>query len=293
VRVHEEVATHGTIVNPRCLKDLDCVSACPEKALWYGWGSAPLTKFWSGRAILFSAALFLVTLAIAVLVPRAQTWWFGRFDLVPFGIAVALLGLVAYTRTGTPARAYHFAIWEELLMGAVFLATLVVYRRLYDAIPFLLTIGLGCAVAYATVLLLRLFTRPHVRALNAVLKTHGRLRKSGLAYVVVLFAFLAFSVHSAMVQWHTQAGYAAFERAHREAKAGPVGTAVSRERALAHLAWSDRWGLYRSERLLRSLAAIFVERGEWARAAEYLRASSRDTRTTRRRAPSSVVRCCS
>ncbi|NTU65504.1 MAG: hypothetical protein HGB05_19415, partial [Chloroflexi bacterium] len=79
------------------------------------------------------------------LVPGAQHWWSGRFDLVPLGIAVVLLGLVAYTRTGTPDRAYHFAIWEELLMGAVFLATLIVYRQLYDTIPFLLTIGLGCA----------------------------------------------------------------------------------------------------------------------------------------------------
>lgn len=44
VRVHEEVNKHGMIVNPACLKDLDCVSACPEGALSYGWGKPSLLK---------------------------------------------------------------------------------------------------------------------------------------------------------------------------------------------------------------------------------------------------------
>lgn len=37
VRVHEEAVRFGNIINPACLKDLDCVAACPQGALRYGF----------------------------------------------------------------------------------------------------------------------------------------------------------------------------------------------------------------------------------------------------------------
>jgi polyferredoxin len=36
VRVHEEVARHGKLVDPGCMKCLDCVSVCPKDALYVG-----------------------------------------------------------------------------------------------------------------------------------------------------------------------------------------------------------------------------------------------------------------
>lgn len=38
IRVHEEVKDHGMVVNSACLKDMDCVSACPNGTLAYGFG---------------------------------------------------------------------------------------------------------------------------------------------------------------------------------------------------------------------------------------------------------------
>jgi tetratricopeptide (TPR) repeat protein/ferredoxin len=284
VRVHEEVDRHGMVVNPRCLKDLDCVSACPEKALHYRWGAPSLGRLWSRRAILIAALVAAAAILVAVRFPGAQSWWAGRFDLVPFVLATAVLGLVAYGRTGMPARHYHFTMGEELLMAAMFVATLFVYRQLYDAIPFLLTIGLGAVVAYTTVVLLRLVSRPDVRALEHALKVGGKLRPAGWVYATAMIVFLAFSVHSALVQYHTQIGYNAFAawRATGAPAAAPAGEASAkvdaregapalRDRALAHLLWSDRFGLFRSERLRESLAALFLGREDYARAESYLR----------------------
>lgn len=38
VRVHEEVAAYGMVVDPGCMKCMDCVSVCPNDALSYGFG---------------------------------------------------------------------------------------------------------------------------------------------------------------------------------------------------------------------------------------------------------------
>ena len=40
VRVHEEVGAYGAVVDPGCMKCLDCVSVCPNGALSVGWGSS-------------------------------------------------------------------------------------------------------------------------------------------------------------------------------------------------------------------------------------------------------------
>jgi len=55
VRVHEEVATFGQVVDPGCMKCLDCVNSCPKQALRFGF-AAP-TLFARLRAKLGAGAL--------------------------------------------------------------------------------------------------------------------------------------------------------------------------------------------------------------------------------------------
>lgn len=40
VRVHEEVAAYGMVVDPGCMKCMDCVSVCPNDALSFGFGKS-------------------------------------------------------------------------------------------------------------------------------------------------------------------------------------------------------------------------------------------------------------
>ena len=44
VRVHEEVREYGMVVDPGCMKCLDCVSVCPTDALYFGMGRPALLK---------------------------------------------------------------------------------------------------------------------------------------------------------------------------------------------------------------------------------------------------------
>ncbi len=44
IRVHEEIKQHDIIVNPACLKDLDCVAACPHEAIKYTFAKPSFFK---------------------------------------------------------------------------------------------------------------------------------------------------------------------------------------------------------------------------------------------------------
>lgn len=98
ILVHRELAMHGMVTNPRCLKDLDCVAVCPENAVQYGFRKPPLFRKGhpmgayggrfsnSWREDLFLAGAFLVAMPILR----------GLYDRVPFLLAVALALCSAY-----------------------------------------------------------------------------------------------------------------------------------------------------------------------------------------------------
>jgi len=44
VRVSEEVNTYGMVVDPGCMKCMDCVSVCPNDALYFGFGATAARK---------------------------------------------------------------------------------------------------------------------------------------------------------------------------------------------------------------------------------------------------------
>jgi tetratricopeptide (TPR) repeat protein/polyferredoxin len=99
VRVHEEVHQHGMIVNPACLKDLDCVGACPQNALHYLFGRPALFRsFRSGGRFgrlpydfslledLWIGAVFLVVLLS----------FRSLYSRIPFLLSLGLGGIIGY-----------------------------------------------------------------------------------------------------------------------------------------------------------------------------------------------------
>jgi NAD-dependent dihydropyrimidine dehydrogenase PreA subunit len=98
VEVHAEVAKYGQVVDPGCMKCMDCVSVCPKGALFFGFRPAhtrerkrapvrrPRREYdftWTeelGMAATFSVALY---------------GFRGLYDLVPFLLALGLSVLTA------------------------------------------------------------------------------------------------------------------------------------------------------------------------------------------------------
>ncbi|MGD2110005.1 MAG: tetratricopeptide repeat protein, partial [Phycisphaerae bacterium] len=99
IRVHEEVAQHGLIVNSACLKCYECVQACPEEALSYKFMRPSLLKSTQNngrfgklpyeftlREELLIACVFIVVLLT----------FRGLYSRVPFLLSLAMGGIIGY-----------------------------------------------------------------------------------------------------------------------------------------------------------------------------------------------------
>lgn len=101
VRVHAEVASHGMVIDSGCMKCMDCISVCPNDALYFGFGRPSLLappraaveprkrELGTGDEMLLAVAFALAFFALRGL--------YGAFPfLYSLGIA-AVLAFVAWT----------------------------------------------------------------------------------------------------------------------------------------------------------------------------------------------------
>lgn len=214
VRVHEELNRYGMVVDPACLKDFDCVSACPSRAIGFGLGRPAILK-------------------------RVQ-------------------------RSVRVRKEYDFSLGEEVFLLLVFAAVLLIYRGLYDRVPFLMTLGLGGIVGYASVVFLRLIRRPTARLNRWPLKIQGRLAPAGYVYAAVMCGFALFTAHSALIRYHTAQGM----RQWKTATISPGG--VDLASAVSHLEFADSWGLLDCDRIDRALADMYARQSRWGDAVSRL-----------------------
>ncbi len=92
VRVHEEVARFGMVVDPGCMKCMDCVSVCPKEALYFGFGPLPSAPSARKRRYDFS---WPEELALAAVFLAGLYAFRGLYGLVPLLLALGLAVLAA------------------------------------------------------------------------------------------------------------------------------------------------------------------------------------------------------
>lgn len=220
VRVHEELKAFGKVVDPSCLKDLDCVSVCPNHAVHFGFTWPSFFKSWRREA---------------------------------------------------QRKNYDFSIGEDLLMVTVFIGTVLVFRGLYDKVPFLMTLGIGVILGYLVVLCLRLPRSEELSFGRIRLKQSGRLTTAGTAFTALALVLAIFIGHSAFIRSHESRGQRAYGEFLRSARVGAVDAgSPALTLALRHLETCDRWGLYRSDLLNSRLATLHLMAGDPRSAEPYL-----------------------
>lgn len=210
IRVHEELNRYGMVVDPACMKDLDCVSACPRQSVHYGFGRPALTK----RMVRDTAIL----------------------------------------------KRNDFTLTEEGFMAAVLILALVIYRGLYDLMPFLLSIALGTILAYFAVIAIRLVRRPSVKLNRWPLKQSGRLSSKGCYFVVAAGLISLLTLHSAVVRYDTLRG----RRYYARSATPEPDEQVAVDRAVHHLERADRIGWVTPARVDAMLVDLYLRQGRWS-----------------------------
>lgn len=124
VRVSEEVRDFGMVVDPGCMKTLDCVSACPNEALSLGFGRPALGKKPKAEAKASRKAALLkrrgrydLTLGEELLAAVLMLWFFyatrGMLDAVPMLLAggLAAIGTMILLMTFKLFRDQHVRLY--------------------------------------------------------------------------------------------------------------------------------------------------------------------------------------
>lgn len=107
VRVHEEIRDFGMVVDPGCMKCLDCVSVCPNDALRFGFGAPPILKSTDrgrpGAAARRAKAKkkphdlsWTEEWALAAVFAGSFFAWRGVYAAVPMLMAIGVAGCVTY-----------------------------------------------------------------------------------------------------------------------------------------------------------------------------------------------------
>ena len=97
VRVHEEVARYGMVVDPGCMKCMDCVSVCPNDALHFGFAKPPLGAKPKSLPRPRPYDYRLWEEILMVVVGLGALWTFrGLYGQIPLLLAMALAAITAY-----------------------------------------------------------------------------------------------------------------------------------------------------------------------------------------------------
>lgn len=177
VRIHEEVALYGMVVDPGCMKCMDCVTVCPNDALYFG----------------FAKPSILARLPVAPTLAKGEASSHG---------SKSVSARSAKART-TP---YDFSLLEEVVLIVVGLAALLSLRGLYGQIPLLLAMGLAGMIAYLFGKLVRLARTANVRFQNLQLKLGGRLTRVGNGFAIGVGAILVLVGHSGVIRYNAWRG---------------------------------------------------------------------------------------
>ena len=181
------------------------------------------------------------------------------------------------------ARRYALGLGEELGVAALCVGSAVAFRGLYDGPPLLLSVGLGGITAFLALKLWHLLRKSDVRLQNLRLKSAGRVGPSGSVFACLAVFWLAFTAHSAFVQWHRFQGRVYLERmesSREDVLSGAFrGRAYSDrhtravERSFRHFTLADRWGFVDVAEIKLGLAWSHLLRGEDEAAASRIRES--------------------
>jgi polyferredoxin/tetratricopeptide (TPR) repeat protein len=158
VRVHEEIRDFGMVVDPGCMKCLDCVSVCPNDALKFGFARPPVLKGKPGSRLRFFQKK-------------------GTRSKDPKGDLV-----------GTSKRKPDFSWGYEIFLALAFIGSFLAWRGAYGAVPLLMAAGVAASVTFIAHTFVQLVRKPNVRLHNFQLRLKGAFKPAGIVFAILALA---------------------------------------------------------------------------------------------------------
>lgn len=270
VRVHEEVARFGMVVDPGCMKCLDCIQVCPNDALYVGIGAPAL----AARAVAAPArgaaagshertagqsGASGATSGSPISAWRERLWrlaWAGVFsfcamtvfraydlsfvlepaDWQAAGVLTAVTVVIVALLGGRSTRKDSYSRAEEIALGAVFLLGIYSFRGVYDLVGFLFALGLAAVFAFLVLQAARLLYVPNVSLHAWKLRLNRKLQPAGWMFLGVVAALVVVGANGALVNYHLHAAQAGVARLARAATATQGAASPTPNDGASHLA---------------------------------------------------------
>ncbi|QQS40429.1 MAG: tetratricopeptide repeat protein [Acidobacteriota bacterium] len=158
VLVHKEVKEYGMVVDPGCMKCMDCVSVCPNDALYFGFGKP------------------------------------------------------ASSVKSTTPRTYSLTWPEEIAAAGVFFGSFMAVWDVYQLVPMLMALGIATVTTFLAMRSWRLVRSKDLSFYKFDLKSGGKIRTAGAAFLGVAALWIGLNAHSGWVRYHEALGTRAYER---------------------------------------------------------------------------------
>jgi tetratricopeptide (TPR) repeat protein/NAD-dependent dihydropyrimidine dehydrogenase PreA subunit len=182
VLVHAEVKQYGMVVDPGCMKCMDCISVCPNDALYFGFGKP----------------------SIAI----------GRNPSGSAGVAIAEFGsrnAESSSKSKTQNRRYDLTWPEEALGAVVFFLSFLAVWDVYQLVPMLMALGIAAITTFLALRTLRLLRAADLSFYRFNLKSSGAIKKAGWAFLGFALLWIGLNAHSGWVRYHENGGVVAFQ----------------------------------------------------------------------------------
>ena len=265
VRVHQEVRDYGMVVDPGCMKCLDCVSVCPNDALYFGIGRPSMfaTRRAGRRASRVWQALpeWLLTAGFMFGAYSLFMWYDENLVWRISGILTAGSLVIVAVFKGRAERTREYTLAEQVVLAGVFLGSMYACRGLYGLVPFLFALGLGGILSYGALYALRLGYRRDVGLHGFSLKRAGRIRPAGIVFAGIMLAIAMLAVHSSFVQHHTLSGRRGYQAAVVARGEGRDNASLI-EAGLSHLSRGYALALVKSPYDLATLGRLHLLAGD-------------------------------
>ena len=184
VLVHAEVKQYGMVVDPGCMKCMDCISVCPNDALYFGFGKPSITV---GRNPSGSAGA----------------------SIADFGMRNAELN--PKSKIQNPKSKYSLTWPEEIVGATVFLVSFLAVWDVYQLVPMLMALGVAAITTFLVLRVWKLLKAKELSFYRFNLKSNGKMHKAGWAFLGLSVVWIGLNAHSGWVRYHERSGALAFQ----------------------------------------------------------------------------------